>query len=178
MNTFNIITAYDLNKGIGYQGKMPWHIIEDMQYFKEKTLNNIVVMGRKTFESLNCKPLPNRINIVLTTMKDAWYYYKVMVPFDTIITFCSSVGDVLRYCEKFNKEVWVIGGSDVYKQFLDIDIISSIYITELQKIYNTNTKFPEIPKREWNYHELYKKNDGDCEYRRFVIRKKEDCLNA
>ena len=61
------IAAVDKNLGLGYQGQMLAHIPEDLQFFKHKTVGKIVVMGRKTYKSLPIRPLPNRLNIVITS---------------------------------------------------------------------------------------------------------------
>ena len=63
------IVATDLKGCIGKEGKMPWHIPADLKRFKELTKGGVVIMGRKTFESLGCKPLPDRLNIILTQFK-------------------------------------------------------------------------------------------------------------
>ena len=65
-----MIAACDNNYGIGYQNKLLFRIPEDMKNFSNITKNNVVVMGRKTYESMDCKPLPNRINIVITSDKE------------------------------------------------------------------------------------------------------------
>ena len=66
-----LILACDLKGGIGYQNKLPWHIPLDLSRFKSLTKNGVVVMGRKTWESLPKKPLPNRVNVVISnTLKD------------------------------------------------------------------------------------------------------------
>ncbi len=69
-NKFNIIVAIADNNAIGYKGDLLWHIHEDMIYFKQTTMNHPVLMGRKTWESLQVKPLPKRMNIILTRNKD------------------------------------------------------------------------------------------------------------
>lgn len=81
------IVAISKNGVIAVNGKMPWHIPSDLRWFKEMTSGESVVMGRKTFESLGCKPLPNRVNIVLS---------KTMEERDDVIVLRSR-GEVLRY---------------------------------------------------------------------------------
>ena len=66
IKTFNLIGAIDFNGNIGYQGKIPWYIKEELQYFKQVTGNNPIIMGRKTWDSLPKKPLPNRENLVIS----------------------------------------------------------------------------------------------------------------
>ena len=63
---FTILVAYDENRVIGNEGRLPWDLPKDLKLFKERTLDNIVIMGRKTWESLPVKPLPKRLNIVVS----------------------------------------------------------------------------------------------------------------
>ena len=102
----NAIVAVDLNWGIGYNGDLLYRIKEDMKRFKMRTMNNVVVMGRKTFESLpNGKPLKNRMNIILSR-QDVHYDY------DNVIVM-HSVEEVLDYCK--DKETYCIGRTMIYK---------------------------------------------------------------
>merc|ERR1712065_67079 len=66
LNTMNIIVVSCLDRGIGFKNTLPWKLKKDLNYFKTKTNDSVVIMGRKTYESLPLKPLPNRINIVLS----------------------------------------------------------------------------------------------------------------
>lgn len=130
----NAIVAIDSNWGIGYEGKLLYHIKEDMSRFKARTKNTIVVMGRKTFESLpEQKPLKNRINIVLTR-QDVTYDY------DNVIVM-HSVDEVLNYCK--DKEAYCIGGAEIYKLFLPY--IDKLYITKIkEKAPKADAYFPNI----------------------------------
>ena len=69
---FSQIAAIGLNREIGVNNQLPWHISEDLKYFKAKTQNKIIIMGRKTFDSLNQKALPKRFNIVISSKADAF----------------------------------------------------------------------------------------------------------
>ena len=71
--TINMIVAHDTNRAIGKDGTIPWHIPDDLKFFKTMTVGKTVVMGRKTFESMGCKPLPDRKNIVLSRNIDKLY---------------------------------------------------------------------------------------------------------
>jgi dihydrofolate reductase len=102
----DMIWAQDKNGGIGKNGKLPWNISEDLQNFKKVTLGHPIIMGRKTWESLPFKPLPNRRNIVLASQK-----------VDDVETY-HSIDDCLN---KLNNEgiekIFVIGGRSIYKSF-------------------------------------------------------------
>ena len=72
---FSIVLAMTQSGGIGYQNRLPWKLSQDLKRFKNITSGGVVVMGRKTFESMNCKPLPNRTNVVISkTMKSSENY--------------------------------------------------------------------------------------------------------
>lgn len=110
------IVATDLNGCIGNNGELPWHLPADLKRFKELTSGGVVVMGRKTFESLNCKPLPNRVNIVITNDLQ----FKVDHASSKAI-FYSSISAAIEKA-KYEamvlglKEVWIIGGQSIYEQ--------------------------------------------------------------
>ena len=102
----HLIWAQDENGGIGKNGKLPWHISEDLKNFKSITSNSPIIMGRKTWESLPLKPLPNRRNIVLSknNQENAETYH--------------SIEKCLEVLENDNLEkVFIIGGRSIYKLF-------------------------------------------------------------
>ena len=119
----NLIVACSLNNVIGSNNEIPWHISEDLKHFKEKTLNQCVIMGRKTFESIG-RPLPGRENIVITSKEN---YRKK----DCIITTDS----LEKAIKKSNhlKEIFIIGGERVYKEALELGIVKKIYLTKINK---------------------------------------------
>lgn len=130
-----IIVAVDLNWGIGCDGKLLQHIPEDMKFFKEKTIGNVVVMGRETFESLPGKnPLKDRINIVLSRDRS----FK-----DDRLIICNSIEDTLKELQKYeNSKVFIIGGETIYKQFLLY--CDELYITKIQNEYKADRFFPNV----------------------------------
>ena len=126
----HLIWAQDINGGIGKEGKLPWHISEDLQNFKKLTLDSIIIMGRKTWESLPIRPLSKRRNIVLSTneVPDIEYY--------TSIKEC---------IEKLNdddiEKLFVIGGSTVYRNF--IHRADELHITKVDEMIDgIDTYFP------------------------------------
>ena len=91
MKKFNIISCFNNNRVIGNNNDLIYKIKEDLQRFKSITKNNVVIMGRKTFESLPNKPLPNRVNIVITRDKDFNYEGVIVVnSFEEMIDLCYS----------------------------------------------------------------------------------------
>lgn len=113
-----LIWAEDRNKGIGNNGQLLWHIPEDLKFFKSITQDKTIVMGRKTYESLPIKPLPNRINVVLSSGAS-------LIPNHQNLCTVNSVEEVL---EKHN-DSWVIGGGLIYELFLPY--ATEAYITEV-----------------------------------------------
>lgn len=128
----NCIVAVEHNQGIGFEGQMPWpHLKGDMAWFRKMTTGNVVVMGSTTWKSLGCKPLPNRINIVLSR-KNHWPDADhVFSDPDTALAFCDN--------EYPDKEIFIIGGSAVYRTYLDI--VDRFYVTEIDETYQCDTFF-------------------------------------
>lgn len=133
------IVAVDLNWGIGCDGELLESIPEDMKFFKEKTKNNIIVMGRETFESLPGKaPLKNRINIVLTRNKSFD---------DDRLKICNSVEETLEVLKQYSEDdVFIIGGEAIYKAFLPY--CNEIFLTKIGKTYKADKFFPNIDQDE------------------------------
>ena len=103
------IVAVDINGAIGKGGKLPWHYSADMKFFKETTTGNACVMGHKTWLTLK-KPLPNRLNIVLTRNAEVEPHENVVV--------ARSLELVLAMEKKLSTDLFVIGGEKVYRSFL------------------------------------------------------------
>ena len=127
----HIIWAQDINGGIGKNNSLPWHISEDLINFKKITLNKPIIMGRKTWDSLKFKPLPKRRNIVLSSqqkIKDA----EVFKSKNELLNELLISGE---------KEVFVIGGAQIYKEFWDL--ATSLHITIIKENYvEADTFFP------------------------------------
>lgn len=142
-----IIVAVDLNNGIGYNGKLPWHLPKDLAYFqkittqtKDSTKKNMVVMGRTTWESLpeNARPLSGRVNVVLTHSKT----YKARGAF-----VVRSLWHALFHCYLLDVEnMFIIGGSRVFQEALKNNFADAIYLTRILRVYECDTFFPEISK--------------------------------
>lgn len=131
--TLSLIVAAADNNVIGFDGKMPWHLPEDLKYFKNTTWGMPVIMGRKTFEAMG-KPLPGRKNIVVTSNAD-W-----QAPDATVAT---SLDDAIEKAQVgFAKELFVIGGGEIYKQA--IDRADKIYMTRVMTCPQGDTWFPKI----------------------------------
>lgn len=128
------IVAVDYNWGIGFNGDLLEHIPEDLKYFKQLTTGNVVIMGRKTWDSLPNKPLSNRLNIVITSQKRE---NKENVKF-------MSIQEAKQYAI-INRptNIFIIGGGQIYKEF--ISLCKKIYVTKIFKEHqNIDTYFPNL----------------------------------
>lgn len=118
------IVCCDCFGGIAKDGRIPWHLPEDLKFFKEKTKGNIVIMGRKTFESIG-HPLSDRINIIVT--RDQFYQNNGVI-------IVNSVESCLEICKQHNCKAFVIGGEEIYDLFKDF--IFEEFVTEISKDYH------------------------------------------
>lgn len=142
------IVCVDENCGIGSKGDLLVHIPEDMKFFKEKTKDNTVIMGRKTYDSLPTKPLPNRENVVITNNFLNGYNLR-RDENGTVFTDLISIKDVLRLKEMDEYNVFIIGGGQIYKELLPY--CECVYVTKVFHSYdNVDTYFPNIDEMpEW-----------------------------
>ncbi len=132
------IVATSENRVIGKSGELPWHIPEDLKFFKEKTNGHILIMGRKTFESIK-KPLPNRFHIVITRNSNYQYDHPM-------VSVVSSLKDAYaqsdKLTDKYGKEIFIVGGGEIYKQSLPD--IHRIYLTLIHEKITGDTFYPDI----------------------------------
>ena len=133
----SVIVAHDELGCIGKDNKIPWHIPQDLKMFKEKTMGKPVIMGRKTYESIG-KPLPGRLNIVLTRKPHLVDLSNVKTDDKTQIVFVSTPGTAIAEAEKFyknnkvekeNEETFIIGGAEIYTLYFKYCVIDHVYIT-------------------------------------------------
>lgn len=145
------IAAMSKNRVIGIDNDLPWHIPEDLKFFKEKTKGHAMIMGRKTFESLPGL-LPHRLTVVVTRNKD-WLAPAGVEVFPNIkeaVEFCKG------QTEKWGEEIFICGGGEIYKQTLDIT--DKIYLTEIHREVKGDAYFPEIPSEMFK---LVEKSDRE-----------------
>lgn len=138
----SIIVACDPKGVIGKEGKLPWYNKEDLKLFKERTTGHAIVMGRITWDSLPKKPLPNRINVVITHNKDLlaldgvvpdgpWYYPSI----EEGIQDLKAVGV---------KQIFIIGGEQIYKNALDKNLINEIILSRMKEHCEGDKFFPAL----------------------------------
>jgi len=133
----SIIAAVASNNAIGKNNNLLWHIPEDLKRFKRLTSGHCLIMGRNTWFSLPVRPLPDRTHIVLTDVPGESFEGSVSA---------SSVVEALSKCPE-GKEIFVIGGGMIYRQFLGL--AGRLYITHVNKDFDADTFFPEIDKTIW-----------------------------
>lgn len=155
----NVIVAHDLNKCIGKDGKIPWNIKGEQKQFKELTTNNIVIMGRKTYDEIG-KPLPNRKTIVITRRPN--------IPCESYNSLKKALSILLSMND--NKDIYIAGGASIYKDILENNIIvDNYYITVINQVVIGGDKFfPNFDKS------LYDKTilEKTPEYTRYHYKKK------
>ncbi|MCG9053226.1 dihydrofolate reductase [Laribacter hongkongensis] len=133
-----LIAARARNGVIGLDNRMPWHLPEDLAYFKRVTLGKPVVMGRKTFESIG-RPLPGRLNIVVTR-NPGWQAAGVQVAhsLDAALALAAATAP---------EEIMLIGGAELYRQALpQADVL---YLTEIDAEFAGDAFFPEVDLARW-----------------------------
>lgn len=134
----SLIVAASTNNAIGKNNQLLWHLPKDLKFFKNTTWGTVVIMGRKTFESVN-KPLPGRLNIVVTTNAD-WKAADTMV--------APNLQEAIKLAASENfKEIFIIGGGEIYRQ--SMSLADRIYITRVHAVLDGDTFFPEIDNKDW-----------------------------
>ncbi|RUO29794.1 type 3 dihydrofolate reductase [Aliidiomarina sedimenti] len=133
----SLVAAMAANRVIGKGGDMPWHLPKELKYFKEITLGKPVVMGRRTYESIG-RPLPGRHNIVISGSNPS-------LPDE--VSVVSSVDEALQAAGAVD-EIMVIGGGEIYRQFLPV--ATRLYLTEIDLVVDGDTWFPEFNSDEWS----------------------------
>jgi dihydrofolate reductase len=138
MRHISIIVAIAENYAIGLKNELLWHLSDDMKRFRKLTSGHTVIMGKRTFESLPQRPLPNRRNLVITDIPGE---------FIPACEMAYSIEDAMAKTEN-EKENFVIGGGSIYRQFLPY--ADKLYITWVHKSFEADTFFPKIELGEWD----------------------------
>ena len=150
MNSFNIVVALDQEYGIGKDGVLPWHLPEDLKHFKDITVQtedpekkNAVVMGRTTWESIpeKFRPLKGRLNIVLSRNKNIDLPQGVLSAVDipALELLCQQLYDQGQI-----EKVFVIGGEQIFKQFIKAEACNTLYVTHILNSFECDTFFPSL----------------------------------
>ena len=137
-----LIVAASENNVIGIQNDLPWHLPNDMNFFKRMTLNTTVIMGRKNYLSIpeKYRPLKKRTNIIITKNKS--FHAKDCLT-------ANSLEAAIQIGKKEKKDIYVIGGGMVYQYAITNNLIDMIYLTRVHAKINGDTFFPEINMDNW-----------------------------
>jgi dihydrofolate reductase len=130
----SLLWAMDENRAIGRNNQLPWHLPEDLKYFKRVTMGKPIAMGRKTYDSIG-RPLPGRENIVITRSQGI------------TIEGCTVIHDVNDLLKRDDEELFVIGGAEIFKEI--IPFADRLYVTEIREEFEADTFFPEYNLSDW-----------------------------
>ena len=148
----NIIVAYCKNNGIGLNNSLPWKISSDLKKFKNLTIgngNNAIIMGKNTWLSLNSSPLTKRDNLILSNTLDIDKTCNT-----NIVKSFKNIEELKDFIYlKSYSDVWIIGGEQIYKLFIDNNIlkVNKIYVTFIDEIFNCDTYFPIIDLQKFHF---------------------------
>lgn len=139
----SLIAAVAENGVIGNENDLPWHLPRDLKWFKETTRGHAVVMGRKTFDSLGGKPLPQRVNVVLTRNKS----YEAMGA-EVVHTWGAALEKAAAAEQaRGGDEVFILGGEQIYR--MAMSEADRLYITRVHGTFGGDARFPEIAQASW-----------------------------
>ena len=138
---FSLIAAVSQNHVIRKNNQLPWYIPEDLKYFKEKTEHQKIIMGRKTFQSMDAL-LPNRTHIIISTT------IKSII---NCLVF-SSLTEAIKTLKKEssgNEEIFIIGGSFIFNKAFELDILDKLYITKIHQDFDGDVFLPSVPYQKY-----------------------------
>jgi len=149
-----ILAAVDDMFGMGYKGKLPWNNPRDLAFFKRITENQIVIMGRKTWESLPKKPLPNRINYIISgsfgwgchTDTECTNTFWMDNPLDAVLKADH---------DHHGKQIYIIGGRQIYDIALQIGLVDTVILSHIHGIFDTDIYFPPLKNTDKYYWRIY-----------------------
>lgn len=153
----SLIAAMAAGRVIGNDNVMPWHLPADLAWFKKNTINKPVIMGRKTYESIG-RPLPGRKNIILTRNRGS----------DERVTWVNSIDDALLAAQGA-EEAMIIGGGNIYRQFLPL--AQRLYLTHIEAQLQGDTHFPAYENGDWRtiFTETHEPDEKNSYHYRFII---------
>ena len=158
------IVATDKKNGIGKDGVMPWNLPGDMKHFQEITTRtkdpqkqNMVIMGRTTWESIPKKhrPLKKRLNIVLSRNTE----YKA-----DGAKVVDDIKKAFNLADESIEKIFIMGGASIYKHTIDMPEITGLYITKINKIFDCDAFYPDVPKQFSKIKKLGSNKDGEISY--------------
>ena len=161
----SLIVAMDLDRGIGRDNDLMWHLPNDMKFFKETTQDHIVVMGRKNYDSIpeKYRPLPKRENVVLTRNTE--------FTAENCKVFHSLEACLEAYKDESERTVFIIGGGEIYRLALETNAVDEMYITHINHRYVADTFFPEFNLKYWSVETVQEQPKDDRHEASFTVMK-------
>jgi dihydrofolate reductase len=134
-----ILVAFDENRVIGKNNELIWHLPADLKRFKALTTGHVIIMGRKTYDSIG-KPLPNRTTIVISRNS--------ALQIEGVICTSSMEEAILKAKSLSREEIFIVGGAEIYK--LSLEVADQILVTQIHDIFDGDAYFPEISTDQWD----------------------------
>ena len=159
-----LIVAISKNRAIGKDNDLIWHLPADMRFFSDTTKGTIVLMGRKNWESIpeKYRPLPNRLNIVVT--RDTSFS-------DEGCEIFNSIEEALIAYSTDERDLYIIGGGQIYKYCLDQNLVDEMLITQIDETFEADTFFPDISDSEWKIETIKEFKKDDKNPHDFIIKR-------
>lgn len=156
---YTIIAAIGKNRELGRDNKLLWSLKGDLKFFKEKTTNHTIIMGRKTFESLG-RLLPNRKHVVISSSNN----------FPKEVDVYNNIESLLSYYKDTSEELFIIGGAKIYSEF--IDYATKMYLTLVDGEFDADVYFPMFDESVWTKTVLSENEENGLKYKHVLYEKK------
>lgn len=156
---YTIIAAIGKNRELGRDNKLLWSLKGDLKFFKEKTTNHTIIMGRKTFESLG-RLLPNRKHVVISSSNN----------FPKEVDVYNNIESLLSHYKDTSEELFIIGGAKIYSEF--IDYATKMYLTLVDGEFDADVYFPMFDEKDWTKTVLSENEENGLKYKHVLYEKK------
>lgn len=156
---YTIIAAIGKNRELGRDNKLLWSLKGDLKFFKEKTTNHTIIMGRKTFESLG-RLLPNRKHVVISSSNN----------FPEEVDVYNNIESLLSHYKDTSEELFIIGGAKIYSEF--IDYATKMYLTLVDGEFDADVYFPMFDESVWIKTVLSENEENGLKYKHVLYEKK------
>lgn len=156
---YTIIAAIGKNRELGRDNKLLWSLKGDLKFFKEKTTNHTIIMGRKTFESLG-RLLPNRKHVVISSSNN----------FPEEVDVYNNIESLLSHYKDTSEELFIIGGAKIYSEF--IDYATKMYLTLVDGEFDADVYFPMFDESVWTKTVLSENEENGLKYKHVLYEKK------
>ena len=158
-----LIVAHDENLGIGKNNDLMWHLPRDMKFFKDSTLDHVVIMGRKNYDSIPLKyrPFSNRLNVILSR--------NTAFEAEGCLTFTSLSQSLDYFKEEKKRDIYIIGGGQIYKEALALGVVEEMYITTVHHKFDADTFFPKLELKDWTEELLFEQEVDERHQYSFTV---------